>query len=460
MQVNSVKNTFFVYIFVTILFLNFLTTSANNKEDINESNLKLIKPYLNNIEDLFESSRAFTNRHYLKISSNMHVPLFTRIPSNAKIGDLIFCDIKPCFANPTNHTEPGFSNEHVAMYMGNNKIIHAMPFGGVRIVPFNFLNTWATNIVFASVDNTTESQRENAVKWAKSRLFKPYQFNPHWPSNPNPFDEYDKYSDCWTCSELIWAAYWNNGVNMTFFDIYKNSHYAVLAYNLLVDDRITLYQNIPPIAHIGYFPNYFHDQPRLVFFYGYGYDSDLKYRWDFKNNGTWTNWSEYYYSFYNYTTFGNHTIKLQIEDNYGYNSEAVLNFEIFDNRPPYSILHISCPKDLTCGKEYKFNFVLNDPDGDNLTYFVNWGDGFYETFGPYKPNQTFCITHKWQLLGNFTVFILAFDDFGACAEGTDMFNVTVSIDNATKNIFERFLEKHIRLEMVIQEIIGILKNND
>ena len=159
------------------------------------------------------------------------------VPSIVRSGDIAFCDIRPLLGELV----PGYANDHVLMYAGNNRFIEATPIFpwiykgskgwdlcklGVLNTSIFFLNLWATNIIYGKVNNSNESQRDVAVNWAESQRGHPYQyiFNPPWPFhkhswwscpntngttyNPDTGTYFkEEYYDYWYCTELIWAAY-------------------------------------------------------------------------------------------------------------------------------------------------------------------------------------------------------------------------------------------------------------
>ena len=167
------------------------------------------------------------------LSLGLETQIFTgdnkcRVPSYLQVGDILFCDIKPKIAEITKQLGfaffngvYGFSNDHCAMYIGNNRFIEACPYRmrplqlnwlGVVISPLWKIQFWATNVTYAYVE-TNQEIRNDAVQWAKTQLRKPYQLFP-WDANPNPKDTSDEYANHWYCSELIWAAYWNQNVKL------------------------------------------------------------------------------------------------------------------------------------------------------------------------------------------------------------------------------------------------------
>jgi hypothetical protein len=317
----------------------------------------------------------------------------------------------------------GQANDHVAMYMGNNKIIHSAPFGGVRIAPFWFLKIWATNITFGKVKGVTELDRINVIKWAKSQLFRPYQYDIVWPSNSNPQDTNDKYAKSWTCAELVWAAYLNNGIKIS-----NDRYESVLGYlfassgYLLASDDIILSANPPPVAKIDAVLNKYED-PKKVDFSGWLsfdpngkiksiYDLDIFYRWNFKNDGTWTDWTTDCNASFTYDDIGQHTVRLQVKDVDGAIDEDKLDFTIYNNKAPTVSESISGPTNCKVGEEYKYQITVFDSDQDKLKCFIYFNDGKgIEEIGPVESGSTITVSHKWRFEGRLKLWIKIEDPY-------------------------------------------------
>ena len=60
-----------------------------------------------------------------------------------------------------------------------------------------------------------------------------------------------------------------------------------------------------------------------------------------------------------------------------------------------------------------YTFVSVDPDGDNVYYEVDWGDGsVMDWTGPYPSNEIQVFNHSWSEQGNFTIKGRAKDENG------------------------------------------------
>ncbi len=56
---------------------------------------------------------------------------------------------------------------------------------------------------------------------------------------------------------------------------------------------------------------------------------------------------------------------------------------------------ISGPSEGKFGTEYAFNFTANDPDGDDIMFVVDWGDGSTEETSLVSSGQTIQLSHTW-----------------------------------------------------------------
>jgi uncharacterized protein YycO len=208
-----------------------------------------------------------------------------------EIGDILFMDVKPIlskvFPPLKSHLVPGEANDHVAMYIGNSIFIEANYYGiekyleeinifyfqnifsnekdGVRKTPFIVFWLWGTNFKIGKV-NTTNEIKMDAVTFALEQIGKPYQWvwsggdeRPIWHVNPNITDPenpfFEKYNyqdditiDRWYCSELVWAAYLHQGINIDAYpdpDLNNSnnneSYYYVGPDNIKFSEQVNIY---------------------------------------------------------------------------------------------------------------------------------------------------------------------------------------------------------------------------
>jgi len=119
-----------------------------------------------------------------------------------------------------------------------------------------------------------------------------------------------------------------------------------------------------------------------------------------------------------YSKTGEYTIKVKAIDidlmeseDYGYHKIVIIN-----NRPPEKPI-INGPSSGRVGTKYGYTFYTTDPDGDDVYYMIDWGDG--ETMpwdGPYNSGEELRAFHSWSEKGSYVIRIKAKDIYGEESE--------------------------------------------
>lgn len=81
-----------------------------------------------------------------------------------------------------------------------------------------------------------------------------------------------------------------------------------------------------------------------------------------------------------------------------------------ENTPP-GITSIEGPSSAYVNTDLPFSFVAEDPEEQDLTYFINWGDDTTGEFGPLASGESFNLTHKWTEPGKYEITAYAVDTF-------------------------------------------------
>jgi hypothetical protein len=232
--IGKMKKIYFLYISL-VAFLSIMTVSANAITQSDQNNNLGTLSFLENNNGLANNS---------KIDNN-----YTEsIPDYVQPGDLIFMDK----SDTSFGLLPGIiSNDHAAMYVGNNKIIHASS-QGVKIWDFEDLVNGpfnAQNIRFGYVKSANASQKKMALEFALKQVGCEYQHE-FWRGSikKNHDPENGFLSDVWYCSELVWAAYYNcNGTIGEGIDIDSNGWngiQTVLPSEIITDNDVVMYDFI------------------------------------------------------------------------------------------------------------------------------------------------------------------------------------------------------------------------
>jgi parallel beta-helix repeat protein len=192
-----------------------------------------------------------------------------------------------------------------------------------------------------------------------------------------------------------------------------------------------------------------------IFFYGYVTDC-LIYHNNFYNN-----YAEASYKHYNYwytDGSGNYW------DNYGEEDIdgdgigdtpyviATRNYDVFPLMEPYvgfdpdapDAPSIVGPNKGKPGVNYKFTFSSEDPNGDEVYYYVTWDDGSYaDWLGPYPSGTPVSLNHSWENEDFYAIIARAKDTNGLIGSwGAEPINIprNRSLFNSYRfMLLERFL---------------------
>ena len=135
-----------------------------------------------------------------------------------------------------------------------------------------------------------------------------------------------------------------------------------------------------------------------------------------------------------YSPAAGNIVKLVFEDlDLGYGSK-INTFQItlksttyeVDSNPPSKPLSMQGPVDLFVGDTGSYQTSSDDPDGDDIRYIIDWGDGTTtrSDFLPSGDMQLF--EHLWTSKGTFDVKVKARDKFGKESSWSDPLSVTVT----------------------------------
>ncbi|MDH7506961.1 MAG: hypothetical protein QHH15_04135, partial [Candidatus Thermoplasmatota archaeon] len=106
--------------------------------------------------------------------------------------------------------------------------------------------------------------------------------------------------------------------------------------------------------------------------------------------------------------------------------------------------------------EYEFDLVASDSDGDNIYYYIDWGDGSGTNWlGPFPTSEHIIVNHTWSTNMKFgTIKAKVKDEHGAESGETNLYYLTIKNRNSGGNrIIERFLQRFNLYKFLLQNII-------
>jgi len=115
-----------------------------------------------------------------------------------------------------------------------------------------------------------------------------------------------------------------------------------------------------------------------------------------------------------WNTIGTYTILAKAKDEFHAVGNWSLPFpvEVVENQPP-DTPEISGPTNGATNTSYLYTFVTTEDDGDDLYYYIDWGDGEVEEWiGPYGSDESGGVHHLWEEEDTYTIKIKAKDTHG------------------------------------------------
>jgi hypothetical protein len=110
-----------------------------------------------------------------------------------------------------------------------------------------------------------------------------------------------------------------------------------------------------------------------------------------------------------------------------------------ENQPPESPT-INGPNSGSSKKALNFIFNSVDPDGDDVRFHIDWGDGNSESTSFVPSGTDKSAGHIWSETGTFVIIASAEDTFGNLGSSTT-FSVVIPRNKETKNVFlQRLME--------------------
>jgi len=107
------------------------------------------------------------------------------------------------------------------------------------------------------------------------------------------------------------------------------------------------------------------------------------------------------------------------------------------------------------GTAYDYDFTAIDPDGDQVSYYIEWGDGDITDWTALQASGTpYSESHTWDDQGDFTITAKAKDENGL--EGPEAtLTVTMPRNRAINTPFLRFLQSHPNLFPILRHLLRL-----
>jgi len=109
-------------------------------------------------------------------------------------------------------------------------------------------------------------------------------------------------------------------------------------------------------------------------------------------------------------------------------------------------------------KTYLYDFLTVDPNGDDVYYYVDWGDDTNSGWvGPYDSDEYIHLSHKWTIKGTYLIKCKAKDVYGAEGPWGEL-EVTMPVNKPIYNypLLELFKERFPLIYHILSRLAGVL----
>jgi hypothetical protein len=125
------------------------------------------------------------------------------------------------------------------------------------------------------------------------------------------------------------------------------------------------------------------------------------------------------------------------------------------NNPPETPT-INGPTSGKSGTAHPYTFSTTDPDGDDVSYCVNWSDGTGEVcIGPFASGKEVTNTHIWSVEGTYTVKVKARDIYNAESDwATLTVTMPCSYNKPIPSFFELLFQQFSNAFPILRYLYG------
>ena len=162
---------------------------------------------------------------------------------------------------------------------------------------------------------------------------------------------------------------------------------------------------------------------------------------------------------HSWATEGDYNITAVAIDDHGKPGDESVYYIRIGDQPP-NMPNIYGAVQGEPGIEYEYGFISIDPENDNLTYDIDWGDGNIETdIGPLPSGEIFPRSHSWDETGTYLVKSRAKDKFDYYGDWSEH-EISLPRNKAFNfNLLEFLFERFPLAFLAFKCLLGLFKHD-
>ena len=129
-----------------------------------------------------------------------------------------------------------------------------------------------------------------------------------------------------------------------------------------------------------------------------------------------------------------------------------------ENQPPNKPT-ITGPTSGNAGTAYPYSFISTDLDGDEVSYYIEWGDGDTTTWTEFRPSGPpgYSESHSWNTQGTYIIRAKAKDIYGAESEWGTL-SVTMPLDLQISQSNSQQINQQSSNQLLLKMVQRLLQN--
>jgi len=218
-------------------------------------------------------------------------------------------------------------------------------------------------------------------------------------------------------------------------------------------------ENQPPVADFTWTPQNPSSNQQITFDASASQDPNgtiTLYEWDWNNDGTYEEVHTTSIVTYSWSNAGNYLVTLRVTDNDEMTNSTTKTVNVGGGNQPPNPPTITGPAKGKVRVATDYNFTAIDPDGDEVYYFIDWGDDTNSSWiGPYSSGDKITKSHTWSKKGTYTLKAKAKDTYGNESDWAAL-SVTMpcSYNIPLIQFWERLLELFPNAFPILRYILG------
>jgi hypothetical protein len=233
--------------------------------------------------------------------------------------------------------------------------------------------------------------------------------------------------------------------------------YPQLSYKDINPSTTYIYMtNQPPVALFTWTPYNPNPGITVTFDASSSYDPDgsiVLYEWDWNNDGIYDESHTTHTTTHLWPNTGNYPITLRVTDIDGTTDTVTLTIAVGGGNQPPNTPTINGPANGKLGVSIEYTFNAIDPNGDQVKYLIDWGDGKTDTTALNPSGVDVIVSHTWSKKGDYTIKAHAQDEYGLNGPESTL-SIMIPRTRTINIQLLNYIQNHPNLFPILQKLLN------